>query len=194
MSALASAVGEIWDFGLRNPWRYSFDDPALGGTGALFIGDVGQDAREEVDYEPAAQGGRNYGWRIREGSMATPGVGATTPAFMPLVDPLLDYGRSFGASVIGGYVYRGFALGADYYGRYFFADFISGRVWSISWEPDLATGRATVTGTLEHTSEIGNLGSISSFATDPDGELYLLVYSAGSGGRVVKLVVATPTD
>src|SRR5262249_19892892 len=58
---------EIWAFGLRNPWRYSFDDPARGGTGALVIGDVGQDRYEEVDYEPRNRGGRNYGWRLREG-------------------------------------------------------------------------------------------------------------------------------
>ena len=58
---------EIWSFGLRNPWRYSFDDPARGGTGALVIGDVGQNAWEEIDYEPAGRGGRNYGWRNREG-------------------------------------------------------------------------------------------------------------------------------
>ena len=61
---------EIWSFGLRNPWRWSFDDPALGGNGAMLIGDVGQGAREEIDYEPAGRGGRNYGWRNREGTLA----------------------------------------------------------------------------------------------------------------------------
>jgi glucose/arabinose dehydrogenase len=187
--ASIQALSEIWDFGLRNPWRYSFDDPALGGTGALFIGDVGQDTREEVNYEPRGRGGRNYGWRIREGTIATPGVGSTTAAFTPLVEPLIDYSRSLGATVIGGFVYRGRALGSQYYGRYFFADFISGRIWSIAWQPNPDTGRAAVTDFVEHTSEIGNLGAISSFAVDLDGELYVVTY--GAGGRVVRLVVAT---
>src|SRR5262245_34218612 len=116
-----AALGEIWAFGLRNPWRYSFDNPALGGTGALFIGDVGQNNREEIDVAPAGRGGQNYGWRIREGTIATPGAPPTTPAFTPLTEPLGDYGRSTGTTVIGGYVYRGRALGGDFFGRYFFA-------------------------------------------------------------------------
>ena len=64
------ALTEIWAVGLRNPWRYNFDDPTHGGTGALVIGDVGQDSREEVDWEPMGPGGRNYGWRLREGRQA----------------------------------------------------------------------------------------------------------------------------
>jgi glucose/arabinose dehydrogenase len=187
-----AALGEIWAFGLRNPWRYSFDDPAFGGTGALFIGDVGQNAREEIDYAPAASGARNYGWRIREGSIATPGIGDTPAAFTPLTEPLLDYGRSSGTAVTGGYVYRGRALGANYFGRYFFADSGSGRLWSASWVPDAATGRATVTGVVDHSPEIGNLGAITSFGVDLSGELYLLVYGSATSGRVVKLVVDAP--
>jgi glucose/arabinose dehydrogenase len=184
-----AALGEIWAFGLRNPWRYSFDDPVLGGTGALFIGDVGQNAREEIDYAPASSGGRNYGWRIREGSIPTPGVGATTPAFTPLAEPMLDYGRSYGTAVTGGYVYRGRALGTDYFGRYFFADSGSGHLWSVAWQADPAAARASVTSIVDHTSEIGALGSIVSFAEDPSGELYLIIY----GGRIVKLVVDRPS-
>ena len=83
---------------------------ALGGTGALIIGDVGQASFEEIDYEPAlAGGGRNYGWRIREGAHAN--VGTLPPAFLPLTDPILDYYHTVGVSVIGGFVYRGRALG-----------------------------------------------------------------------------------
>ena len=74
-----AARPEIWAFGLRNPWRYNFDDPARGGTGALVIGDVGQGAFEEIDYEPRARGGRNYGWRNREG--AHDNVTSRPPAF-----------------------------------------------------------------------------------------------------------------
>ncbi len=178
------ALGEIWAFGLRNPWRYSFDDPVLGGTGALFIGDVGQGAREEIDAAPAGRGGQNYGWRIREGTIATPGIGATTAAFTPLTDPMLDYGRSSGTAVTGGYVYRGRALGTDYFGRYFFADSGSGHLWSVAWQLDPATGRATATSVVDHAPEIGAVGSIVSFAEDGSGELYLILYS----GRIVKLV------
>ena len=86
---------EIWSFGLRNPWRYSFDDPARGGTGALIIGDVGQSAFEEIDYEPRGRGGRNYGWRNREG--AHDNVTNLPPAFLPLTDPIFEYDRSSGA-------------------------------------------------------------------------------------------------
>ena len=124
-----AARPEIWAFGLRNPWRYSFDDPARGGTGALVIGDVGQNAFEEIDYEPPNRGGRNYGWRNREG--AHNNVTSRPPAFLPLVDPIHEYGRSSGQSITGGYVYRGRALGSAYVGRYFFADYVQGRVWSI---------------------------------------------------------------
>jgi glucose/arabinose dehydrogenase len=183
-----AALGEIWAFGLRHPWRYTFDDTSRGGTGALFIGDVGQGAREEINYEPAGGGGRNYGWRIREGAIATPGAPATTPAFTPLTDPLLDYPRSTGTTVTGGYVYRGSALGGAYVGRYFFADFGSGRVFSIGWQPN-ASGGATVTSVTEHTNELAGVGSISSFAVDLSGELYGINYT---GGRVLKIVPDTP--
>ena len=103
---------EIWALGYRNPWRFTFDDVGEGATGALVIGDVGQNQREEIDYEPAGAGGRNYGWRLREGTMATPGVPVAVPAVEPLVEPIFDYGRGRGQSVTGGYVYRGAALPA----------------------------------------------------------------------------------
>jgi glucose/arabinose dehydrogenase len=106
---------EIWSFGLRNPWRYSFDDPARGGTAALIIGDVGQNRFEEIDYEPANSGGRNYGWRNREG--AHDNITSRGPAFLPLVDPIHEYDRAVGQSVTGGYVYRGRALPAPFLGR-----------------------------------------------------------------------------
>jgi glucose/arabinose dehydrogenase len=197
-----TALGEIWAFGLRNPWRYSFDDFGQGATGALLIGDVGQNSREEIDQEPAGLGGRNYGWRIREGFIATPGVPVTTPAYNPLTDPLIDYDRNAGQTVIGGYVYRGTALAPYFRGRYFFADFITSRVWSIRLTPTPAPfGGALPTCSpmvpanrcqpsawpdlVDHTSELGgSLGNLSSFGRDAVGELYLLTYS----GRVLKLV------
>ncbi len=177
---------EIWAFGLRNPWRYSFDPPAMGGTGALIIGDVGQNFWEEVDYEPAASGGRNYGWRNREG--AHPNVGTLPPGTASLVDPVYEYGRSVGRSVTGGYVYRGRWLPASYRGRYFFADFVSGRIWSLGFTIG-AGGEAQVSSVVEHTAALrvpyGPLGNISSFGVDADGEIFVVSYSAGAIFRIV---------
>ncbi|MEW6320233.1 MAG: PQQ-dependent sugar dehydrogenase [Acidobacteriota bacterium] len=182
-----AALSEIWAFGLRNPWRYAFDDVARGGTGALIVADVGQGAREEVNYEPPGRGGRNYGWRLREGRIATPGVPATPAAFTPLTDPLFDYPRDVGRSVTGGFVYRGSALGAGYQGRYFVADYVTGRVWSVGLAVG-AGGEAAVTDVLEHTAELQPLGFISSFGVDVNGELYLVLYSTqAAAGRVVRI-------
>lgn len=178
---------EIWDFGMRNPFRWSFDDPTKGGTGALIIGDVGQASFEEIDYEPAGRGGRNYGWRIREGLHPTPGVAPTTPAFLPLVDPIFEYAHPVGISVTGGYVYRGQALGAAFRGRYFFGDF-GGRVWSIALTLDGA-GNATASDLRDHTSELAP-GSVSSFGVDAAGELYVVSYSAGT---IIRISRAAPT-
>lgn len=189
-----AARGEIWSFGLRNPWRYSFDDPVRGGTGALVIGDVGQNAWEEVDYEPAGRGGRNYGWRNREG--AHNNVTSLPPAFLPLVDPIHEYDRSAGQSITGGYVYRGDALGAAYRGRYFFADFIQGRVWSIALTIDPATREATASNLTEHTADLsasGQLGNISSFGVDADGELHLVAYATGRILKIIGPATAPPT-
>jgi len=85
------ALGEIWAFGLRNPWRYSIDDVGAGETGALVIADVGKGAREEINYEPSGAGGRNYGWCIREGRLPNEDIEMTTPAYGPWVDPVWDY-------------------------------------------------------------------------------------------------------
>jgi glucose/arabinose dehydrogenase len=176
---------EIWAFGLRNPWRYTFDDPARGGTGALVIGDVGQGRWEEVDYEPRGRGGRNYGWRNREG--AHDNVTSLPVAFQPLTEPIHEYSHSVGQSITGGYVYRGDRLPAVHRGRYFFADFIQGRVFSLALSLD-ANGEARASDVVEHTAELGGfaqLGNISSFGVDADGELLIVSYSLG---RVMKLV------
>ena len=173
---------EIWAFGLRNPWRFSFDDVSRGGTGALVIGDVGQDRFEEIDYEPRARGGRNYGWRNREG--AHDNITSPPPAYLPLTDPIFEYGRSEGQSVTGGIVYRGRALGSAYQGRYFFADFEQGRVWSLALAINAATGEATASNLTEHTGELGSIGNVSSFGIDADGELYLVSYQ----GSILKIL------
>ena len=180
-----SGTPEIWAFGMRNPWRFTFDNPLLGGTGALVIGDVGQMAREEIDYEPAGRGGRNYGWRNREGTRDN--VTSLPPAFTPLVDPIFEYERTAGRSITGGYVYRGTALGAAYRGRYFFADFITGRVWSLALAIDAVTGEATASDLRDHTVDLGGapaVASLSSFGVDAAGELYLANHTAGTILRI----------
>jgi glucose/arabinose dehydrogenase len=195
-SGQLGARPEIWAFGLRNPWRYNFDDPARGGSGALLIADVGQNAFEEIDYQPPSRGGRNYGWRNREG--AHPNVTSRPPAYQPLIDPIFEYNRGVGQSITGGYVYRGRALGSEFVGRYFFADYVSRRVWSIALTID-GQGEAQASGLVEHTNELGGsnqLGNISSFGVDADGELYI---ASLSRGEIISIAGGlspppTPTD
>jgi glucose/arabinose dehydrogenase len=180
---------EIWSFGLRNPWRYSFDDPSRGGTGALVIADVGQNQWEEVDYEPAGRGGRNYGWRNREG--AHPNVGSLPPAYLPLTDPIHEYDHSSGQSITGGFVYRGTALGPTWRGRYFFGDFIASRVWSVALTVG-ANGEATSADLREHTADLGGasqLSGISSFGLDWNAELYIVSYTRGA---ILRMTAGTP--
>ena len=148
---------------------------------------------EEIDYEPRGRGGRNYGWRNREG--AHDYITSRPPAFTPLVDPIFEYDHTVGASITGGYVYRGTRLGADYQGRYFFADFIRGRVWSIALTVEQATGEARASGLREHTSELGGtdqLGNVSSFGTDQDGEVFVISYSRGIVFKLAGPLTAPP--
>jgi glucose/arabinose dehydrogenase len=192
--ATADTRPETWDFGVRNPWRFTFDDPARGGTGALIIGDVGQDHFEEIDYEPRGTGGRNYGWRNREG--AHDNVTSRPLASTPLVDPIFEYDHTVGQSITGGYVYRGTGLGASFNGRYFFADFIQGRLWSIALFIDPATGLARASDLVEHTVELGGasqLGNISSLGVDASGELYVVSYSRGLVLKMTGPLTAPPT-
>ncbi len=180
-----AALAEIWAFGLRNPWRYSFDDWTRGGTGALVIADVGQTAREEVNWEPGGAGGRNYGWRLREGRSAYDA--RTAAAYLPLTEPIHDYPRADGMSITGGFVYRGAALNPVFNGRYFFADFVLGRVYTIGLALD-ERQEARAVDLLEVTSLLGGtteLGLISAFGVDADAELYLVSYSRG---RILKIV------
>jgi glucose/arabinose dehydrogenase len=181
-----TALPEIWSFGWRNPWRFSFDDLGVGATGAFIAGDVGQNAREEVDYEPRGAGGRNYGWRILEGRLPTPGVPPTSPAYGPLTDPIYDYTHNDGRAVTGGFVYRGTQLPAAYRGRYFFADFVRSRVWSMGLAVNPVSGEAAAIDVIEHTAELGGsaaLGGVASFGRDLQGELYLATFA----GRVLRI-------
>jgi glucose/arabinose dehydrogenase len=163
----SSFAPEIWAWGLRNPWRFSFDQA----TGDLYIGDVGQNAWEEVSFQPAdSQGGENYGWNILEGAHQY--SGAVVPD--GLVNPFFEYNRSGGCAVTGGYVYRGRDL-LELQGVYLFGDYCSGTIWASYREAD----------NNWTTSLFMNTGmNISSFGEDDFGELYVVNHS----GSVNKLV------
>ncbi len=121
----ADAAPEIWAYGLRNPWRFSFDSE----TGDLFIGDVGQGEIEEIDYAPAGEGGQNYGWNVMEG-MTCFESSDCDPDADDLVLPIAEYTHADGGcSVTGGYVYRG-ADAPDLVGTYLYGDYCSGLIWA----------------------------------------------------------------
>lgn len=175
---------EIWSSGLRNPFRNSFDRQ----TGDLWIGDVGQGVREEINFEFAsASGGANYGWRLREGTVATPVVGGTAPG---LIEPIFDYTHQnaggLGDSVIGGYVYRGPGI-ADADGRYFFGDFVSNRIFSFV----LGAGNTPTDLRDDTAAFIGGTGlsGLDSFGEDGLGRLY----AVGVNGVIVQLVPESQT-
>jgi glucose/arabinose dehydrogenase len=169
------ALTEIWAFGLRNPWKFSFDTV----TNALLIADVGQNEREEINFEPSGAGGRNYGWRIREGRRT---YDTRRPAaYGPLTEPIHEYDHNVGASITGGLIYRGAALDPSFNGRYFYADFVEGRVFSIGLHLDDA-GEATADDEREHTAALGGraaLGMISAFGVDARGELLIVNWQSG---------------
>jgi glucose/arabinose dehydrogenase len=191
------ALPEIWAFGLRNPWRFSFDSPGLGGTGGMLIADVGQGAREEVNFEPAGQGGRNYGWAIKEG---TNNFSNKTPAYTPFTDPIHDYSHSLGLSLTGGYVYRGVDLGDLSRGRYFFADYVTCRVWSLplTIQSNGEAQAVQASDVTEHSVELGApntndtdlrcgpYGNISSIDVDARGEIYLVSHSKGTIYKITR--------
>jgi glucose/arabinose dehydrogenase len=184
-SSNPAVKSEVWDYGLRNPFRDSFDRT----KGNLIIGDVGQDVREEVDFESATSpGGNNYGWRLREGKIATPTGGVGGPLVPGMVDPVYDYehggGTFHGSTVIGGYVYRGSLL-KDAEGHYFFGDFGNGQIWSMDTDP--VTGELLVGTLRDRTAELHRLNSFSqivSFGEDGFGNLYVVDLS----GRVFEIV------
>lgn len=162
---------EIWAGGLRNPWRMSFDFF----TGDLWFGDVGEGAREEVNFQPAGSGGQNYGWGVLEGThVFRPGL--PTDGIAP---PVFEYDRSLGQSVTGGYVYRGPAAGFE--GEYFFGDFVFGRVWSMYEEGGVAGRVADRTSAIA--PNVGSVNLISSFAQDRAGNVYII----GLDGEIHRL-------
>ncbi|MDO8848911.1 MAG: PQQ-dependent sugar dehydrogenase [Coriobacteriia bacterium] len=155
---------EIWALGLRNPWRFSFDRK----TGDLWIGDVGQNAWEEIDFQPGASaGGENYGWSTWEATHPFPPE--ASPSAEGFTMPVLEYDRQTGTSITGGYVYRGSAQPA-LWGTYFYADFSFGRVWGLQRAAD---------GSVQTRLLIDNDMLIASFGEDEDGELYVVDLNGG---------------
>ena len=160
---------EIWAYGLRSPWRYSFDAQ----SGTLYIADVGQDTREEVDVVPAASAGRNYGWRLMEGTACyNPTVACSTGVTLTL--PVLEYLHNEGCSVIGGYVYRGSAI-PELTGHYLYTDYCRGWLRSFRYSGGTTTDRRQWAGiSVPYTVSFGHDGA---------GELYMV-----GTGRVWKIV------
>ena len=158
---------EIWGYGLRNPWRFSFDRL----TGDLYLADVGQNLVEEINFQPAGSGaGANYGWKIMEGSSCFADPNCSSAG---LTLPVAEYLHGNGdCSVTGGYVYRG--SNAALHGIYFYGDFCSGRIWGLrhngaSWETKLLNDTTL---------------SISTFGEDEVGELYVADYTSGEIYRI----------
>jgi uncharacterized repeat protein (TIGR01451 family) len=180
----ANTKKEIWAYGLRNPWRFSFDRS----NGDLYIGDVGQGCWEEINYQASSShGGENYGWRLMEGfyyfdhdtfdcgqPIVAPG------ALITLTRPITNYDHSLGSAVSGGYVYRGSQY-AWLNGVYFYADFGSGRIWTV---------QQTSPGNWASGLILGTGHNISSFGEDQNGEVYVVSYYAG----IYKIISSAPSD
>jgi glucose/arabinose dehydrogenase len=172
----AGSRGEIWASGLRNPWRFTFDTGALAG-GQIYIADVGQDAREEIDVEAATQAGLNYGWPHMEGTAC---YQSQTCDQNGLTLPVLDYAHTTAAnspcSITGGFVYRGISM-PELAGHYFYSDYCAGFIRSFR-----VSGRTALE---QRDWNLTNVGRIVSFGQDGQGELYVLTDS-GAIWAIVK--------
>lgn len=158
---------EVWAYGLRNPWRFSFDR----GSDALWIADVGQGELEEINRVPDDESGLNFGWNEMEGSRCYEGECDSSGTVLPVT----EYEHDLGCSVTGGFVYRG-ALFPQLRGAYFFADYCSGNVWAID---------AAAPGPVEPTLLVSSDRALSSFGQDEEGELYVTDIGNGEVLRVV---------
>ena len=184
---------EIFCYGLRNPWRDSFDRQ----TGDLWIADVGQGAREEINFVPAGEGaGWNFGWRCLEGTRST-GLAGCDPNDPSLFGPILEYGHSesiaptfiHGCAIVGGYVYRGAAIPC-LTGNYIFADYCSGDIWTFKRSPS-----GPLVNIVNRTAELDPPGTlaiqgVSGFGEDNQGELYICDQN---GGEIYK-IIPSPAD
>ena len=171
----AGADPDVWDFGLRNPFRFSFDRA----TGDLYIADVGEGRFEEIDVEPRGQGGRNYGWNVMEGFACF--ESRTDCDQNGLTLPTIAYSHvSDDCAVIGGYVYRGMAI-PGLVGRYLYGDFCSRRIRSFVWDGSMAVGELDLSDALESPAKIA---ALSSFGEDAHGELYVCDLGGGIVYRI----------
>jgi glucose/arabinose dehydrogenase len=175
---VAGARPDIWAYGFRNPWRWSFDRL----TGNQMIGDVGQNLFEEIDVLPKNSGGMDFGWRIREGAhcynTANPNVPLVTCQTAGLTDPVLEYDHTQGCAVIGGFIYRGPTF-PSLQGTYFYADECSGKLW-----------RAQLQGSTWVSTEALDTGlNPSAFGEDETGEVYLV----NLGGAIYRITPLAPT-
>jgi len=165
---MPGALPETWDYGVRNPWRSSFD----GCTGDMYLADVGQNQWEEINVSPAGMGNQNWGWRCYEATHDY-NTGDCGPNGGASVDPLVEYSHADGCSVTGGYVYRGSAI-PGLRGTYFYGDYCSGNIWSFVY-----TGAPDPVQT-DRTQELGSAGmAISSFGQDAAGEVYVVDHGGG---------------
>jgi glucose/arabinose dehydrogenase len=166
--ASGGGLPEVWAYGLRNPWRFTFDRL----TGEMFIADVGENRREEINFLPAAApGGSNFGWNYLEGTEI---YKEQPPESLKLVNPVVQYDHTQGCSVTGGAVYRGTAL-PEWYGIYLYADFCQGNVWGLL---------KRVNGSWENEILYKIPGFVTSFGQDEEGEVYLVDWT----GKIYKLV------
>ena len=173
---------EIWSLGWRNPWRFSFDRA----TGDMYVGDVGQNCWEEISYEPAGQGGKNFGWRVEEGLRLFDPASAfdcnrPVSTLITTAKPITAYNHDFGSAVTGGYVYRG-----QQYpwmrGVYFYSDSGSGRLWAI---------QQVSPGVWSGSQKLDTSYSITAFGEDESGELYVTDYIQG---RLFKITSPSPIN
>jgi len=180
---MPSVQPEIWAYGLRNPWRYSFDRF----TGDLWIADVGQEDYEEVNFQSAASaGGQNYGWKCYEGNAP---LGSCSPSGVTF--PIYEYKHSVlpGCAIIGGYVYRGYQI-ADLRGSYFFSEWCKSKVYSFRYVSGAVADFQDRTAQLQPAGGQYNVGTVASFGEDAAGELYIVNYVAG---ELYQIVSASPS-
>lgn len=178
---------EVWAVGLRNPWRFHVDT-----NGELYIGDVGEGDREEINWAPGGAAALNYGWTVMEGDLC---IGllqcppaTTAPCFDPSYTmPVHVYDHGTGCAVTGGVVYRGCAI-PDLVGTYFFADYCSGRIWSFRMVGGAVTGFTERTVELAPGGALG-IGTVSSFGTDGAGNVLIIDHA---GGEVFRVKAAAP--
>ncbi|MRG94519.1 hypothetical protein GF068_21720 [Polyangium spumosum] len=177
---LQNGDADIWNWGLRNPWRFSFDRC----TGDLYIADVGQNVLEEINVEPPGEGLKNYGWNTMEGSACYDPANNCDMTGLTL--PVAEYSHDGGnCSVTGGYVYRGSKI-PGLVGTYLYADYCSKRFYTLAWSKGSVIAEGEITADLESTALSGG---ITSFGEDTAGELYVIVDNSqgGAPGKLYRI-------